>query len=567
MGVNIILDLNEDKTAFVEIEEFCRKNNYSLTVEPIVISMIETGLSIIHIGEIDSNIDLKSIPKYISYTVLVITIEDRIDQSALLAFLKIFYQIPITYKWEGSKAIYYFANSNTPFMLRQDIYDKYSKIFVELLKCKLVSDNPIMDVVLKTYPNPNIKRLEKYHIWYIDDRSNADVTLKELNKLINQGYFCISNIAWKQDIKEQSVEQVYTAYGFKQLGTDCTCIGEHFISEECTYRYSQILKYNTKNFYIIPIHGPNIYGDYLDEEFFTTCLNSIDNDIVPTVPIKLNYLPDRRTYVAAVCAYAQTMCGVNRMCSFINDLDKKTESMCSRKNTCTYVSCQSMQNIEIIPFNNKGILFVKCGDIDSIIKIISLIEKNVNYIKIINVQTIDEGIDIRLNQWKNLRKQSIMLSDGGGIFVGLWHEENKPTSYLKKKLSKIKLNAQELETLASSMKNYIPHGKGYAYTGFYQITSNNEIILPGLLNAIPYMEPLQLTTENLIFKIVGLQCNIYLKKNNKLLIKIPTNGISNTEIASTMRNVVDKYVKGDFYTEWGKNYITLTKEIYINLFI
>ncbi len=565
MTLTIILDLSEDRLAFSEIKKHCFNHKYSMIIEQLYINMIESGLSIIKIGSLDMDIDTNEFPYYPQYLPLRLKSAINVQQSALLAFLKLFYNIPVTYDIEGDIATYYFIDKKTLFLLREDIYSDNMTKFYKLMNNILVSDNPMMESILKVYPNPNIERFEKYHIWYINYRSSIEDTQQKLNVLLNQEYFCIANIAQQRDISIDVAKQIVTAYGYKQLGKDCTCIGEHFISDECTYKYSEILDYSDKNFYTIPIHGPLINGEYLGEDFFITCLEAIDNNVVPIVPIRLSYIPDRRTLVAAVAAYAQILCNVSSICGFV-DPDNTTVKPCSRLTPCTYVSCSTLSEISVDILDDVGILVAKCGDIETINRLLSLVDRMVDSISVIDVESVNEGIKVRFNEWNINGKNSLLLKDGGGFFVGVWDFSTKENLFTEKnKKSKIDYTAEELENIASSMPNY-EMGQNYAYTGFYQLTNKDKILLPGLLKTIPFLEPLSLSSESLLFKNVGLKCKVYSRKNGQLLFSVPTNGKSNGGIMSQLHQIVQKCERGEYHTEWGKNYLSLTGEFNPNSF-
>ncbi len=601
-----ILDLVEDGDAFLELSSFASKNKYSFSIDPLLINMIETGLSIIKIGDTDQRIKKKQLPKYPLYLPLVINSDDKFeDQEALLAFLKIFYQIKVIAQVDRKDNKYtneyYFEDGVTRFVLREDIIQDYMKLFEILLKSKLISTNPLMDAILKTYPNNNISRVGNYNIWYADNRTDAKLTLSKLQVLINQGYFCVSNIAWKYDIKKISVEQAYTAYGFKQLGHDCTCIDKHYISPECTLEYSKTLNYSPENFYYIPIHGPLIMQSYLSEEFFTDCVTNIDNMLVPSVKIKLNFEPSRETQITAVIAYTQTMCNIPSLCNYLSESNyisispssprtisssknispssprnispssknissprtisssssknisspKKLSSnedisFCQPKSICTYVSCESMDNIQL---DNKS-LILKCGDINSLIDITNIIQYSTLQIKIKDVPTIEEGIKYRYERWIKNNENSLLLSDDKGYFVGSWNANNNSN---KKQIKNINSKITEL---ASKMRNYEYYGKGYEGRGFYEIKDGNNVILDGLLSNIPYEDFTDVLIDDLIFKIMGTRCFVY-QKPNTLLLSVPVSGKKKDDI-------IDEIRKGYFLNEWGKNYLSLNKNSPLN---
>jgi len=533
----MLLDLNnkdEDKISLNQIIEYCNSNNYTYKIESLFVNNVETSLIKI---EIDTNIiKNKNFPNYPKYTNLeLISKKEDLSQLVLLEFLKIFYSINVLFTTtkikNDNKYSYFFNDGITPFIIKESILNDYKNLFENIIGKKLVTTNPLIDSVLKTYPNSNISRLENYNIWYSDIRANSESTLKIMNILIDQGYFCISNIIWQYNISKISIEQAFKVYKFKQLGYDCNCFDNHFILPTCTCKYLSHLDYSSDNFYYIPIHGPLIMDQYLSEDFFQQCGLGIENQVVPLVTISLNFEPSIKTQFLAMIGFVETLC--------------------LNQSKCTNISCSDIENINI----NENNLTLKCSNIESLSNICDYIVKSNIQLTIKSFTSLQDSIDYRLSEWNLNSKNSLLIIQTNNFIIATWDNKikNKNKNYKK-------LTIDEIENLASKMENYELY---YSYRGYYEIRDdNNKILLPGLLKHIPFEYKLNVSHDDIIFKIMGTQCFIY-KKPSTLLKIIPIFGKDKNAI---LNSIIQKFQNGDYFNSWGKNYYSLTHEFSSNLF-
>jgi hypothetical protein len=538
MSNSILLDINEDKIIFDQIVNFCNSNNVDIKVESIFINNTEISLVQITIDEkIIKNKKFPVYPKYINLEIILN--REVIYQQVLLQFLKIFYNVDVILKTKILKNNlyqynYYFIDNVTPFYLKESIKNEYLILFEKIIDKKLVTTNPLIESVLKTYSNSNISRLENYNIWYSDIRADSSTTLEIMNILIEQGYFCISDIMWKFDIKRINIEQAYKIYEFKQLGKDCICKENHFISPNCTCKYLSTLDYSSDNFYYLPIHGPLIMEKFLGEDFLQQCVLAIENESVPFVSIPLNFEASIETQFIAMIGFTQSLC--------LNDIQ------------CTNISCSDIENINI---DNENNLILKCFNIKSILNVCNFIINNNLQLKIKTFTNVQDSINYRLKEWNLNSQNSLLIINENKYIVATWL--NNKTQINKKYKN---LNIEEIEEFDSI--NNFELNKKYSIYGYYEIyDKNNQIILPGLLKTMPYDNKLNISKNNIIFKIMGMQCFIYLKPSTLLTI-IPFTGNDKNK---SLQKIISKFENGDYFNSWGKNYYSLTKEFNSNLFI
>src|ERR1700744_4052548 len=118
MSTEIILHSIDDEEIIFNLEEYCRDNNLTLESEDIVIKNEGTGLVRFTIS--GNKLREQEVPGYGIYSPLVFEVEDsNIEQSALLAFLFMFYNTEVkftikdkekeNYLEEGSKEKFIFS--------------------------------------------------------------------------------------------------------------------------------------------------------------------------------------------------------------------------------------------------------------------------------------------------------------------------------------------------------------------------------------------------------------------------------------------------------------------------
>jgi hypothetical protein len=526
MKLEIALDPVEDRIALIKLAEYCERKEIFFSVTKLVVKNIETKLSMITIGVEDDGIYIqRNLPKFPVYRQLITEDSRDFDKTAVLVFLGKFYGVPVKATNFGLDTEFFFEDNITPFYVKEDSEVELEKTLNSLYKRNLVSDDPMFKLVLKAYPNQNVVKMADYDIWTSDKRTNTERTSRKMEELIKQGYFYPQN--------SKVSRQVFEAYEFVQLGTDCVC-DFHFNDARCTCAYSKTLDYD--DFFNVPIKGKKIGNTQLGKEFFDNCVDYIGFGEVPSVSIELDFYTDRRTKVAAISGYINTFCGDGHLCD---------EVKCGRVTACTYLSCKILDDITV---ENDYITF-KCGNFDSISKVINFVRNNTQRVTIVPVRDIEDGINVRLSYYDNT---SVLVDDYDGMFVGIWDLD--PTT----EVEEIELNYTEeyLEQLASSMDNYQHFGKDYAYTGFYQISNNNEMILGGLLRYIPYTEPIEIDISILTFRTEGNKCKIYLKESMLLLLTVEAKGRSKNDMGFFIADVVDRFAVGEFFDDWGLNLLS-----------
>jgi hypothetical protein len=516
MATEIILHSTEDENTLLSLEKYCIDNNLKLTREDIVIKTYQTGLILCSVS--GKNIKKDEIPGYNLYSPLYFEVEDSdLDQSALLAFLSMFYNTPVTftikdldkeiYLAEGNREevveegdtdiyiagnvgiggsvsriggqdeakeerqrqdqyevkvetqreeetqiikgsnielIYLFDDGDTPFYLETEKMDEYIKAFRELLGLKLVTTNPIIQSILKVYPEPAIKQYKDFDLWFSDFRFNASPILEKVEYLVKEGFFCVTN-------PNNITDEVITLYNFEKLSDIPLQKEERVIPQSTEENLEDSLVFNKDRALLteirvleglnplsvyygklterIPIRGPIIQGFRLDEDFFDSCVTQAQNGEVPSVNVKVNFICDRKTVAACILAMVDNLC------------DPCSSGNCKK---CTYFSCAMLNDISVYsestdkdqPFDmnsidnysldedlgNVGWISLMAGNFPTLKKVLEDTQANVERITIVNVTNIEEGLLYRFAFYRKGVK-SLLLNDTEGYFVAVWDYE------------------------------------------------------------------------------------------------------------------------------------------------
>src|SRR5579872_7258800 len=180
----IILDSGEDSNVLVRLIKFCQTNNFEYNIDTLFIGNYSTDLITVTVRNFSGNVH--KLPGYNTYIPFVLEVpEPDIDQSALLAYMALFYNVNVISTTisgkESNKLVFYFEDGNTPFYLKVSNMLQYKQAFDALLGKKLVSTNPIFKDILEVKTDASIKRYGNYNIWYCDPRHDTTNTTTELN--------------------------------------------------------------------------------------------------------------------------------------------------------------------------------------------------------------------------------------------------------------------------------------------------------------------------------------------------------------------------------------------------
>lgn len=364
MSVEIILDSNEDGNIIKSLVKYCEEKKLSMNTESIIIGSIDTGLvKIIVEGNITKNIT--SIPGYNLYIPFTLTVKNgNIDQSVILAVLKLFYGVEVINSTSNNKISYFFSNGYTPFYLKKSKFAIYTANLTTLLGKSLLTTNPLFEVVLKVYPNSTIKRYFRYNVWYIDSRSTAIIALRELELLTDEGYFYA-------DSSDEDIEKAIYLFNFKQLGQDTKEGDRNYIYKELSDRK--------------PIRGPILSGKRLDENFFIACVSDIRVSITPIVTVSVNYPCFRRTLAGVILSYLNS----------------------------GYFSLSMLDKIIVYPENDiRGWISLPVTNFNILSYVIN--HANTKNITIYDVNSFEEGIRYHLEIVDNL-----LLKDNNGYFIAI----------------------------------------------------------------------------------------------------------------------------------------------------
>jgi hypothetical protein len=364
MSVEIVLDSTEENIILKALTQYCKVKNLIYNTKSIIVGSIDTGLIKITIE--GKNIEENKIPGYGVYEQFVLSTKNaNSNQTALLALLHLFYNVGVTYSIGNNKIFYFFADGYTPFYVKKNKFSTYINNFTPLLGKKLVSTNPLLQIVLKAYPTTSVKKYENYNLWYIDSRSSAVIFLRELQLLLDEGYF-YPNI---EDTVLQN--KVITLFNFSEIGSDSK-------KEDHNYIYKEIK--GTK-----AIRGPILAGNRLDEIFFTGCVTDIKMGITPIVTVTVNFPCYRRTLAGCILSYLNT----------------------------GYFKLSMLSKIYVYPEDDlKGWISLPVKNFNILQEIIN--KCHIKNITTFNVSSFEEGIRYHLQL-----VDSLLLKDNNGYFIAI----------------------------------------------------------------------------------------------------------------------------------------------------
>lgn len=381
MSVEIVLDSNEDGNIIKNLVKYCNEKKLTMNTDSIIIRSIDTGLVKV-IVEGNNIKNIMDIPGYDLYAPFTLSVKDaNVNQTVVLAVLKLFYSLEATYSTSNNKISYYFSDGYTPFYLKVSKFVTYIANFTSLLGKKLVTTNPLFEVVLKVYPNNAIKRYFRYNLWYIDSRSTATIALRELELLTKEGYFYVDDDA--------IIEKVMYLFNFTRLGEDTKEGDRNYIYKDIPGRK--------------PIRGPLLVNNRLTQDFFIACVSDIRMDITPIVTVSVNYPCFRRTLAGCILSYLNS----------------------------GYFTLSMLDKIIVYPENDiKGWITLPAINFNVLSYVIT--HANTKNITIYDMDSLDEGIRYHLEILDNL-----LLKDDDGYFIAIedYDGPNLNTLLLKKIIS------------------------------------------------------------------------------------------------------------------------------------
>lgn len=452
----IILDSNEDSVVLSQLITYCKANKLSYNIDDLFVGNYSTDLITVNVNNFSHRKDVDKIPGYNMYIPFTLEVSQlETDQSALLAFMFLFYDVEVIFTVsvdkDKSKLLFYFKDGVTPFYLKASKIPQYTREFNELLNKKLVGTNPMLKDILQVKPDSSIRRYKGYSIWYCDTRYDISDVVTELDSLIQEGYFYFP---W-HDVIGRKVMSMY--------------------------------QYKNHPIYTRLIRGPSLSSEEnnmyrLDKDVFVTCVKAIQKNNVPTIMVKVDMACSRRILAGCVLSYINL---------YSASLENSSEGSLQGS---LHITCAMLNEITMYPISSSDSgdsvdaswLTITVNTFFTLRKVIASTLEQANRITIIEVKDIQQGVQCRfeLSQKGYL---SLLLNDVNSYFVAVI-DYNESRSYLLPEEEKdifsqldTNVNTSKIELAASSMKDYSSYGKNYAHMGVYTIPK----LLPGILDFIP----------------------------------------------------------------------------------